>query len=135
MVLCVVDLKNITEANASYSAEVCLYAVFLSNWLHSVGKALLTKFFISDRVYLWRHTEMPRFTKVMGTKESGDHGSRLAALRADLADGRRLIALSQARLYIVPERIRRVEFGHRAALKTRYPVAFRLPSYGGAPYA
>ena len=30
---------------------------------------------------------------------------------------------------------RRVEFGHRAALKTRYPVAFRLPSYGGAPYA
>ena len=46
-----------------------------------------------------------------------------------------LIPLSQARLYVVPERIRRVEFGHRAALKTRYPVAFRLPSFGGAPYA
>jgi hypothetical protein len=28
-----------------------------------------------------------------------------------LADGRRLIPLSQARLYVVPERIRRVEFG------------------------
>jgi len=48
---------------------------------------------------------------------------------------RRLIPLSQVRLYVVPEWIRRVEFGHRAALKTRYPVAFRLPSYGGAPYA
>jgi hypothetical protein len=47
----------------------------------------------------------------------------------------RLIPLSQARLYIVAERIRWVEFGHWAALKTRYPVAFRLPSYGGAPYA
>ena len=50
-------------------------------------------------------------------------------------DRRTLIPLSQARLYVVPERIRRVEFGHRAALKTRYPVAFRLPSFGGAPYA
>ncbi len=29
--ICVIDLKNITEANASYSAEVCLYAFFLSN--------------------------------------------------------------------------------------------------------
>ena len=46
-----------------------------------------------------------------------------------------LIPLSQAHLYVVPERIWRVEFGHRAALKTRYPVAFRLPSYGGAAYA
>jgi len=24
----VIDLKNVTEANASYSAEVCLYAFF-----------------------------------------------------------------------------------------------------------
>jgi hypothetical protein len=88
MALCVIDLKNITEANASYSAEVCLYAVFLSNWLHSVGKAFLKDFFVSDRVYLWRHIEMPRFTKIMGTKEGGDHAKRLAALQDDLEEGR-----------------------------------------------
>ncbi len=37
----VIDLKNVTEANASYSAEVCLYAFFLSNWLASEGKSLV----------------------------------------------------------------------------------------------
>lgn len=84
MALCVIDLKNITEANASYSAEVCLYAMFLSNWLHSAGKAFLKNFFVSDRVYLWRHIEMPRFTKIMGTKEGGDHAKRLSALQDNL---------------------------------------------------
>lgn len=50
MGLSVIDLKNITEANASYSAEVCLYAIFLANWLHTEGKAFLPKFFVSNRI-------------------------------------------------------------------------------------
>lgn len=87
MALSVIDLKNITEANASYSAEVCLYAIFVTNWLHNEGKAFLDKFFVSDRIYLWRHIEMPTFTKVLGTKEGGDHANRLEALRHDLDDG------------------------------------------------
>jgi hypothetical protein len=87
MALCVIDLKNITEANASYSAEVCLYAIFLTNWLHNEGKAFLDKFFVPDRIYLWRHIEMPNFTKILGTKEGGDHDNRLKALRQDLEDG------------------------------------------------
>ncbi|KRQ17180.1 DEAD/DEAH box helicase [Bradyrhizobium manausense] len=87
MALSIIDLKNITEANASYSAEVCLYAIFLSNWLHNTGKAFLKKFFVSDRVYLWRHVEMPHFTKILGTKDGGEHANRLAALRTDLEDG------------------------------------------------
>lgn len=87
MALSVIDLKNITEANASYSAEVCLYAIFLSNWLHNEGKEFLDRFFISHRIYLWRHIEMPNFTKVLGTKEGGDHSNRLKALRQDLEDG------------------------------------------------
>lgn len=85
--LSVIDLKNITEANASYSAEVCLYAIFLANWLHHEGKQFLEKFFVSDRIYLWRHIEMPNFTKILGTKEGGDHANRLKALREDLEDG------------------------------------------------
>ena len=87
MALSVIDLKNITEANASYSAEVCLYAIFVANWLHNEGKAFLGKFFVSDRIYLWRHIEMPNFTKVLSTKQGGDHANRLKALRQDLEDG------------------------------------------------
>jgi hypothetical protein len=87
MALSVIDLKNITEANASYSAEVCLYAIFVTNWLHNEGKAFLDKYFVSDRIYLWRHIEMPTFTKILGTKEGGDHANRLKALRHDLNDG------------------------------------------------
>jgi hypothetical protein len=86
--LCVIDLKNITEANASYSAEVCLYAVILSSWVHSIGKQFQKKFFVSDRIYLWRHTEMPTFSSIMTKKEGGDHAGRLAALCQDLEDGR-----------------------------------------------
>ncbi len=87
MALRVIDLKNVTEANASYSAEVCLYAIFLSNWLQALGGDLSTKFFVSDRIFLWRHVEMPQFTKMKSSKEGADHNKRLAALKADLADG------------------------------------------------
>lgn len=88
MALCVIDLKNITEANANYSAEVCLYAVFLANWLHTLGKDFLDRFFVSDRVYLWRHIELPEFTKILKTSRGGDAANRLGALRQDLEDGR-----------------------------------------------
>src|SRR5581483_11766019 len=45
------------------------------------------KFFVSSRIYLWRHIEMPNFTKILGTKEGGDHTNRLQALRQDLESG------------------------------------------------
>jgi len=83
----VVDLKNVTEANASYSAEVCLYAFFLSNWLALAGKPLTEKFYVSDRIYLWKHVEMPTLAKVMTTKAGGNHANRLAALWTDLQEG------------------------------------------------
>lgn len=85
--LSVIDLKNITEANPSYSAEVCLYAYFLRSWLETLGAEFQDKYFVSDRVYLWRHIEMPRLTAIMKTKEGGEHANRLAALIADLDDG------------------------------------------------
>ncbi|MES0000910.1 AAA domain-containing protein [Mesorhizobium sp. M0051] len=83
----VIDLKNITEANASYSAEVCLYAFFLANWLQEQDTAISSKFFVCDLVYLWRHVEMPRFNKIMSTKDGGDHSKRIVALLDDLGDG------------------------------------------------
>jgi hypothetical protein len=113
MALSVIDLKNITEANASYSAEVCLYAIFVANWLHNEGKAFLDKFFVSDRVYLWRHVEMPTFTKILGTKEGGDHSNRLAALRTDLEDGlvRFLIYMPSVRKFFSEDLPRVVQLG------------------------
>lgn len=83
----VIDLKNITEANASYSAEVCLYAFFLSNWIATQADDTDQKFFVADTVYLWRHVEMPRFKAIMATTKGGDHKNRVAALLEDLKDG------------------------------------------------
>ncbi len=113
MPLCVIDLKNITEANATYSAEVCLYAFFLSNWFHSVADELAGRFFVSDRIYLWRHVEMPEFTKIMGTKEGGHYANRLDALRRDLEDGRinYLIYMPSVRKFFVEDLIRVLRIG------------------------
>jgi len=83
----VIDLKNVTEANASYSAEVCLYAFFLANWIKTQGASVTADFFVSDEVYLWRHVEMPRFTKVMSSTAGGDPAARVKSLLEDLKDG------------------------------------------------
>lgn len=86
--LCIVDLKNVTEANASYSAEVCLYAVLLSSWLATQGAEFQDRFFVSSRIYLWRHVEMPVFTDIMRKAASGAEDARFRALLTDLEDGR-----------------------------------------------
>ena len=83
----VIDLKNITEANASYSAEVCLYAFFLSNWIENEGGEIADKFFVADTVYLWRHVEMPKFTRILATAAGGDEKKKVKALLQDLQDG------------------------------------------------
>lgn len=81
----VVDLKNVTEANASYSAEVCLYAFFLSNWL--AGSELRHRFFVSDKIYLWKHVEMPSFKRAISLREGSTSARRIAALLEDLQEG------------------------------------------------
>lgn len=113
LALSVIDLKNITEANASYSAEVCLYAIFVSNWLYTEGKAFADKFFVSDRIYLWRHIEMPHFSKILTTKEGGDHANRLKALRMDLEDGlvHFLIYMPSVRKFFCEDLPRVIELG------------------------
>ncbi len=83
----VIDLKNITESNASYSGEVCLYAFFLANWLASEGNAFQGQFFVSDRIYLWKHGEMPEFTKSLGLKGKTSPEARITELLKDLEEG------------------------------------------------
>jgi len=111
--LSVIDLKNITEANASYSAEVCLYAIFLASWLHSEGSAFKKRYFISDRIFLWRHTEMPAFTEIMKKKDGGEVMARLQALRSDLDDGlvNYLVYMPSVRKFFVEDLPRVVAIG------------------------
>lgn len=111
--LSVIDLKNITEANASYSAEVCMYAIFLANWLHSKGSGFKDRYFISDRVFLWRHTEMPGFTEIMKKKDGGEVLARLQALRKDLDDGivNYLVYMPSVRKFFVEDLPRVVTIG------------------------
>ncbi len=109
----VIDLKNITEANASYSAEVCLYAFFLSNWIAKQGGAIAEKFFVADTVYLWRHVEMPEFTRIMSTAAGGDEMKRVKALLKDLNDGLvlYLVYMPSVRKFLVQDVPRVIEQG------------------------
>lgn len=86
--LSVVDLKNVSEANASYAAEVCLYAVVLANWLVHVG--LADKFYVSASLYLWTRPELASFEE-FHTKNPAAPGDQLllqliAALERDALD-------------------------------------------------
>ncbi len=111
--LCIIDLKNITEANASYSAEICLYAIFLKSWLDTLGAAFKDKFFVSDRIYLWRHLEMPTFADVMRKREGGDEAVRFSALRRDLEDGqiKYLVYMPSVRKFFVEDLPRVITIG------------------------
>ncbi|MCI4668929.1 MAG: ATP-binding protein [Bacteroidia bacterium] len=84
----VIDLKNITEANASYSAEVCLYAFFLANWLAADGNSFRDRYYVSDHIYLWKHVEMPEFNRVLNLRQGQGQVRRIEALLTDLEDGR-----------------------------------------------
>jgi len=83
----VIDLKNVTEANPSYSAEVCLYAFFLSNWLYSDGAQFKDKFYISDSIYLWKNVDMPNLERILGLVQGGEIENRVKALIQDLKEG------------------------------------------------
>jgi hypothetical protein len=127
----VIDLKNITEANASYSAEVCLYAFFLANWLQVQAPNISASFFVSDQVYLWRHVEMPRFTKVMSTVAGGDHAKRMAALLEDLKEGlvNYLVFMPSVRKFFVDDVPRVVQKGdHEGWQAVEYHVNPRCGS-------
>jgi hypothetical protein len=80
LAISVIDLKNVTEANASYAAEVCLYALFISNWLAADKTGLKDRYFVSDRVYLWQHVEMPRFEKMLQIRDGAEAAKRVEAL-------------------------------------------------------
>ena len=86
LAISVVDLKNVTEGNPSYAAEVCLYAFFFANWL-ALQPKLKDRYFVSDRVFLWKNTEMLAFKQAFSLASKTDPESRIAALLQDLEEG------------------------------------------------
>ncbi len=80
--LSVIDLKNVTEGNASYAAEVCLYAVVLANWLSHHG--LSAKYYISERTYLWTTPFLAEFEGLFKAAPTTPKPALIAALRKDL---------------------------------------------------
>lgn len=83
MGLTVIDLKNVAEGNSSYAAEVCLYALVLSNWLDHVG--LKGKFFVSEKTYLWTTPYLTGFEGLYKTAPTTPKPHLIAALMKDLA--------------------------------------------------
>lgn len=48
----IIDVKHTSEANPSYCAEIALYALFLTNWLHHHPK-FKDRYYVSTTAYLW----------------------------------------------------------------------------------
>ena len=92
---------------------MCLYALFLANWLAAKGSPLADRYFVSDRVFLWKHVEMPKFAKILSTKAGGDEGKRFAALVQDLEDGlvNYLVFMPSVRKFFVEDVPRVVQKG------------------------
>lgn len=82
LALSVIDLKNVTEGNASYAAEVCLYAVVLANWLSHHG--LSGKYYISEKIFLWTTPFLAEFEGLFKAAPTTPKPELIAALRMDL---------------------------------------------------
>lgn len=82
LALCIIDLKNVAEGNASYAAEVCLYAVVLSNWLEHNG--LKDKYYVSEKTYLWTTPFLSEFEAMFKAGPTTPKPVLIAALMRDL---------------------------------------------------
>ncbi|HVV53322.1 MAG TPA: AAA domain-containing protein [Polyangia bacterium] len=81
--LVVADIKHAGEANASYSAEVALYAVLLANWLRL--NRLQDRFFVADRLGLWtRAKEISALSQLIADQPGAALSERMQAFIRDL---------------------------------------------------
>lgn len=83
MSLSVVDLKNVAEGNSSYAAEVCLYALFLANWL--VYKKLTHRFYVSEQTFLWTTPHLTDFDDLFKKAPTTPKPELIRTLMKDLS--------------------------------------------------
>ncbi|MCK6486603.1 MAG: DEAD/DEAH box helicase [Phycisphaerae bacterium] len=81
LVIC--DIKHAGEANSSYSAEVALYAVLLSNWLRLVN--LHGAYLVASRIALWtRAKEVSSLAELLTANPGAPVSARIEAFTKDL---------------------------------------------------
>lgn len=105
------DVKHTSEANPSYCAEIAMYALMLSNWLHS-HPTCKSRFYVSTNSYLWTRfkqgeSELDRLEKSGGASSA----DLLQALVADSEDANLRFYLAAIRRFFedVARVIRRAE--------------------------
>jgi hypothetical protein len=81
--LLICDIKHAGESNSSYSSEVALYAVLLSNWLQLTN--LNGSYLVSSRISLWtRAKEISSLTELITTTPGATTSERTQAFTSDL---------------------------------------------------
>ncbi|WP_082390119.1 DEAD/DEAH box helicase [Ornatilinea apprima] len=81
--LLITDIKHAGEANSSYSSEVTLYAVLLSNWLELMN--LDHDYYVSDQISLWtRAKEISSLAHLIATTTTASITEKLQAYMDDL---------------------------------------------------
>src|SRR5207302_839074 len=81
--LAICDIKHAGEANASYSSEVALYAVLLSNWLRLAN--LHGTYLVTARIALWtRAKAVSSLAELLATNPGATLSARTEAFTNDL---------------------------------------------------
>ena len=81
--LAIADIKHAGEANSSYSSEVVLYAILLSNWLRLVN--LHGTYLVTARLGLWtRAKEISSLAELIGQTPGATISARMEAFANDL---------------------------------------------------
>lgn len=81
--LLICDIKHAGEANSSYSSEVTLYAVLLSNWLRLVN--LHGNYLVTSRLALWtRAKEISSLADLLATNPGATTSDKTQAFEKDL---------------------------------------------------
>lgn len=81
--LLISDIKHAGEANSSYSSEVTLYAVLLSNWLQLTH--LESEYYVSTRISLWtRAKKISALGNLVVTNPNASITEKMLAFYEDL---------------------------------------------------
>ncbi len=107
--LCVVDLKNVQEGNASYSAEVCLYTLFLSTWVHENN--LSDRYYVSQVSYLWSNAELVSFEASLKSKTVKTYPEKIRALVSDWEPVNYLLYIPSVIKFFKEDVIRVIDIG------------------------
>ncbi|MCC5853816.1 MAG: AAA family ATPase [Alkalimonas sp.] len=113
--LSVIDLKNVQEGNASYAAEVCLYSIFLSNYL-SVNN-LDDQYYVSHQCFLWSNAELFNFSQALIAKPMKTPLEKIDALRYDWEPVNYLLYMPSVLKFFREDLIRVITIGDTSGWK------------------